>query len=141
MNKLICIGYTGLMKCYLNITEREAIQRYIKSENISETQMEMDNNIQVNHIEFDQYKKYDLPICDRFLDRMDTRLTHPIHNYRGMTNDWFNQPRVNGRDEQCNIFWNFAENTHLTATDNYKSKNPVPMDPLDVFPIKIISNK
>lgn len=52
-NKLICIGYTGLMKCYLNITEREAIQRYIKDENISETQMEMDNDIQINHIEFD----------------------------------------------------------------------------------------
>ena len=52
-NKLICIGYTGLMKCYLNITEREAIQRYIKEENISETQMEMDYYIQINHIEFD----------------------------------------------------------------------------------------
>lgn len=51
-NKLICIGYTGLMKCYLNITEREAIQRYIKDENISETQMELDD-IQINHIEFD----------------------------------------------------------------------------------------
>ena len=90
----------------------------------------------VNHIEFDQYKKYDLPICDRFLDRMDTRLTHPIHNYRGMTNDWFIQPRVNGRDEQCNIFWNFAENTQLTAKDNYNPKIPVPMNPLDVFPIE-----
>jgi hypothetical protein len=51
MNKLICIGYTGVMKCYLNITEREAIQRYIKSENISEKQM--DNDIQINQIEFD----------------------------------------------------------------------------------------
>lgn len=58
-NKIICIGYTGLMKCYLNITEREAIQRYIKSENISETQMEMDNDIQINHIEFnDEFGAY-----------------------------------------------------------------------------------
>lgn len=52
-NKLICIGYTGLMKCYLNTSERESIQRYIKEENISESQMETDYNIQINHIEFD----------------------------------------------------------------------------------------
>lgn len=52
-NNLICIGYTGLMKCYLNISETDAMQRYIKGENISEAQMEMDNNIQINNIEFD----------------------------------------------------------------------------------------
>ena len=58
-NKLICIGYTGIMKCYLNISEKEAIQRYIKDENISETQMEMDNDIQINHIEFsDEFSAY-----------------------------------------------------------------------------------
>lgn len=50
-NKLICIGYTGVMKCYLNITERDAIQRYIKEEDISETQM--DNDIKIHHIDFD----------------------------------------------------------------------------------------
>jgi len=60
-NKLICIGYTGLMRCYLNITESEAIQRYIKDENISEKQMEMDDDIQINHIEFnDEFGAYDV---------------------------------------------------------------------------------
>lgn len=40
-NRLISIGYTGLMKCYLNISDREATQRYITSENISETEFEL----------------------------------------------------------------------------------------------------
>lgn len=52
-NKIIYIGYTGLMKCYLNIPEREAIQRYITEEKISKTQFELDDNIQFNYIEFD----------------------------------------------------------------------------------------
>jgi hypothetical protein len=52
-NRLISIGYTGIMKCYLNLSDREAIQRYIKSENMSETQFELDNDIQFYVIEFD----------------------------------------------------------------------------------------
>ena len=52
-NKIIYIGYTGLMKCYLNISDREAIQRYIKDEDISETQLELDDSIQFGYIEFD----------------------------------------------------------------------------------------
>ena len=52
-NRLISIGYTGLMKCYLNIPDKDAIQRYIKSQNISETEFELDNDIQFNVIEFD----------------------------------------------------------------------------------------
>lgn len=58
-NKLICIGYTGIMKCYLNISEKEAIQRYIKEENISEEQFETNNDIQINIIEFkDEFNAY-----------------------------------------------------------------------------------
>lgn len=58
-NKLICIGYTGLMGCYLNISEREAIQRYIKEQDISETELETDNDIQIKSIEFDdEFKAY-----------------------------------------------------------------------------------
>lgn len=52
-NKLICIGYTGVMSCYLNINEDEAIQRYAKDQDISETELRLDNNIQINHIDFD----------------------------------------------------------------------------------------
>lgn len=88
----------------------------------------------VTDIDFNQHIKYNLPKCDRFMDRTDTRLTHPLHNYRGMTIDWSFEPRVGGRDEQCNIFWDFAENTQLTAKDNYRPDIPVPMDPCNTLP-------
>ena len=52
-NRLVSIGYIGIMKCYLNISDREATQRYIKSENMSKTQFELDNDIQFHIIEFD----------------------------------------------------------------------------------------
>lgn len=82
----------------------------------------------VTDINFNDYTKYNLPGCDKFMDREDTRLTHPLHNYRGMTIPWFFQPRVNNRDEQCNLFWNFSENTQLTAKDNFRPIIATPMD-------------
>lgn len=95
----------------------------------------------VTDIKFDQYKKYNLPKCDRFMDRTDTRLTHPIHNYRGMTLDWFFEPRVGNRDEQCNIFWNFEENTRLTARDSYRPDIPLPLNPVNALPKEKIKKK
>lgn len=60
-NTIISIGYTGIMRCYLNISDREAIQRYIKSENISETQFELDSNISFIKIEFDdEFEAYSI---------------------------------------------------------------------------------
>jgi hypothetical protein len=58
-NKLICIGYNGQMRCYLNISETQAIQRYTKEENISETEFKTNNRIQINHIDFyDEFCAY-----------------------------------------------------------------------------------
>lgn len=31
-NKLICIGYLGVKRCYLNIPQEEALQRYKEQE-------------------------------------------------------------------------------------------------------------
>lgn len=52
MNKIVCIGYIGLKKCYLNLSKEESIERYIKSEGITE---EVFNNSYINvyEIEFD----------------------------------------------------------------------------------------
>lgn len=88
----------------------------------------------VTDIKFENHKKYALPKCTNFLDNNSTRLTHPIHNYRGMTIEWAFQPKVSGRDDQCNIFWDFAENTRLTAKDNYRPDIPVPMDQYGGYP-------
>jgi hypothetical protein len=56
MNKLISIGFTGIKKCYLNITEEEAIRLYCIDENLNieqfnETEIPIDTfnfNIQFN---------------------------------------------------------------------------------------------
>ena len=43
------------------MSEKEAIQRYIKSEEISETEFELDNNISFETIEFeDEFGTYDI---------------------------------------------------------------------------------
>ena len=90
----------------------------------------------VTDININQYSKYHLPRCDRFINRNDSRLTHPLHNYRGMTINWFFEPRVSNRDEQCNLFWDFAENTRLTAKDNYRPDIPLPIDQGPSFPVE-----
>ena len=52
MNKLISIGWIGVKRCYLNITEEQAIERYCKSENITRESFDEDD-ISVVIIEFD----------------------------------------------------------------------------------------
>ncbi len=56
-NKIISVGYIGLQKCYLNISEEEAIKRYCKSENI--TVEEFDNNLYIIEFE-DEFKCYSI---------------------------------------------------------------------------------
>jgi hypothetical protein len=52
MNKLISIGYLGIKRCYLNITEEQAIERYCKSEDITREKFN-DDDISIDIIEFD----------------------------------------------------------------------------------------
>lgn len=60
MNKLISIGYIGLRKCYLNITEEEAIERYCKTENLTRQKFQ-EEDISVFTIEFDdEFSAYDV---------------------------------------------------------------------------------
>ena len=60
MNKLISIGYIGIKKCYLNITEEEAIRRYCKTENITRQKFDEDN-ISIFTIEFkDEFGAYEI---------------------------------------------------------------------------------
>jgi len=51
-NKIISIGYIGLKRCYLNIEQKEAIERYCKSEMLTFQQFE-ENDISIDIIEFD----------------------------------------------------------------------------------------
>jgi hypothetical protein len=60
VNKLIVIGYIGIKKCYLNITEDQAIKRYCKTENITR-QMFDEDDISIYTIEFnDEFCAYEV---------------------------------------------------------------------------------
>lgn len=61
MNKLISIGYVGIKKCYLNIDNDTAVERYCKSENISSDDFINDEYLSINTIEFvDEFGAYDV---------------------------------------------------------------------------------
>lgn len=60
MNSIVSIGYLGIQKCYLNISESDAIDRYCKSENLT---LEEFNESGVRVLEFkfdDEFGCYDI---------------------------------------------------------------------------------
>jgi len=58
MNKLISIGWLGIKRCYLNITEEQAIERFCKSENVTREKFDEDD-ISIDIIEFtDEFGAY-----------------------------------------------------------------------------------
>jgi hypothetical protein len=62
-NRIISIGYISNKRCYLNIDDDEAIERYCKSENITFEEFKNDN-IPINTVVFDDefgaYSVHDL---------------------------------------------------------------------------------
>ena len=60
-------------------------------------------------------------ICNQFLDPDSTKLSYPVYNYRELAIDRFYNL---DRNPQLPIFWNFASNSRLEATDNYKPEIP-----------------
>lgn len=74
--------------------------------------------------------------CGDFLDEEDTRFTHPIDNYRGISVDRFQYLPI---DPQCNIFWNNSINSRLVAKDTYKMVRPELLTDIP-FPIELPSN-
>lgn len=56
-NTLISIGFTGIMRCYLNVPSEEAKKRYMEEERISEEDFE--NSVSIEQIEFtDEFGAY-----------------------------------------------------------------------------------
>jgi hypothetical protein len=61
MNKIITIGYMGIKRCYLNISEEEAIERYCKSENLTKEEFNKDTEINTKTIWFnEEFSAYDV---------------------------------------------------------------------------------
>ena len=60
-NKIIAIGYLGIRKCYLNLSEEEAISRYCKSEELTREEFDEDTGLNMQTIEFnDEFGAYDV---------------------------------------------------------------------------------
>jgi len=75
----------------------------------------------VNPIDVTKYDLMDSNLCNNFLDPESSRLTYPAATYRDMAiNRFYNLPL----NPQVPIFWNFAENTKLEATDNFDPDIP-----------------
>lgn len=75
--------------------------------------------------------------CGVFLDEQDTRFSHPLDNYRGMTIDRFEHLPI---DPQCNIFWNNSINSRLVAKDTYRMIRPELLTNTP-FPVELPSNE
>lgn len=60
-HKLISIGYLGSKRCYLNVNDHEAIQRYCFSESMTSKQFDENEDIQIDEFEFDdEFCAYDI---------------------------------------------------------------------------------
>ena len=62
-------------------------------------------------------KTYNKPNCKGNIQSEESRFTHPIDNYRGMSIDRFQYLPI---DPQCNIYCNDSIDTRLLAKDTYK---------------------
>lgn len=56
-NRIVHIGYTGGMRCYLNMSDEEALKRYCESEGVTEVYVKI--NEQIESFEFeDEFSAY-----------------------------------------------------------------------------------
>lgn len=83
---------------------------------------------------------YNNPVCNKFLQPEDTRLTHPPDTLRGIYIDRYEYPIV---DPQSEVYYGFDPTTdrnrfgassRLYIRDNYRIKKLVPFDNGIVFP-------
>jgi hypothetical protein len=69
-----------------------------------------------NSIDVNKFPLNHARICNTFLNQDPTRLSYPAYNYKEVAvNRFYNLQK----DAQANIFWDFAENTKLSAKDSY----------------------
>lgn len=61
-NTLVVIGYLSMMRCYLNVTKKDAIERYLRTHELDELLQHDYDNIEI--IEFDdEFCAYDVWAC------------------------------------------------------------------------------
>lgn len=79
----------------------------------------------VNDVDVTKFKLQHARACNSFLDPVNSLLTNPPQNYRGMSVNRFHDLPAN---PQRNIFYPFAVNTRLEAKDNHFEKSPKMLD-------------
>lgn len=84
----------------------------------------------VNKVDTSSYTLKHARICNKDIDPISSRLTHPPQTYRGiMTNRFYDLPK----NPQANIYWDSSANTRLEARDNYTVQLPNPKDSSNGF--------
>jgi hypothetical protein len=75
-----------------------------------------------NTVDVNKFALTNVRICNTFLNQDPTRLSYPAYNYKEVAvNRFYNLQK----DAQANIFWDFAENTKLSAKDSYMPDVPL----------------
>lgn len=79
----------------------------------------------VNDIDVNEYRLQHVPQCNNFLDPVNSRLTNPSKNYRGMAiNRFIDIPN----NPQNVVFYDWAINSQLEAKDNFSPSIPKQID-------------
>ena len=75
-----------------------------------------DRSSHFNHVDVTKFKLEHPRLCNNYLNYKSSRLSHPAATYREMAIDRFYNLNKNPQE---NIFYDFAENTSLTAKDDW----------------------
>ena len=75
----------------------------------------------VNDVDVFKFKTYDSTLCNKELDPLSSLLTYPKQLYREMSINRFYDLNIN---PQTNIYYNWAQNSQLEASDNYDLPYP-----------------
>lgn len=105
------------------------IESVMKNLNVKHSR---DKKGKVNPINVLKYNTYNQPECGKYLDPVSSLLVRPKALDREMSINRFID--LNNNPQQ-HIFWNFSENTTLTAKDNYVPQKPHSL-PKDDYPSK-----
>ena len=79
----------------------------------------------VNDVDVFKFKTYDCSLCNKDLDPLSSLLTYPKQLYREMSVNRFYDLNLN---PQTNIYYDWAQNSQLEASDNYDLPYPYSLD-------------
>lgn len=85
----------------------------------------------LNPVNITKIKTKHLPVCNDYLDAQHSRMTDSAMFYRGSAVNRFHDLN---KDPQANIFYDWAINTSLDASDNFIPDIPVPLTDVDMVP-------